>query len=146
MKRHIGAILAFVLFSLVPCFGHHLAEVVNKDNNVGEVSAAHLARILQSEVKKWPDGKDVVLVLHKSSSGEMATLERLNKMSAAQLKSFIAAHKDSILIVDSDAELLTLVQSTPGAIGLVEVRSIDDRVNVVRVDGKLPMEDGYLPH
>ena len=33
-----------------------------------------------------------------------------------------------------------------GAIGLVDVRSINDQVNVVRVDGKLPMEDGYLPH
>jgi ABC-type phosphate transport system substrate-binding protein len=146
MKRRIGATFAFILFSLVPCFAHHLAVVVNKDNNVGEVSAAHLSRIFQSEVKKWPDGKDVVLVLHKSSSGEMATLERLNKMSAAQFKSFVDAHKDSILMVNSDAELLTLIQSTPGAIGLVEVRSIDDRVNVVRVDGKLPMEDGYLPH
>jgi ABC-type phosphate transport system substrate-binding protein len=146
MKRRIGTTLAFILFSLVPCFAHHLAVVVNKDNNVGEVSAAHLARIFQAEVKTWPDGKSVVLVLHKSSTGEMATLERLNKMSVAQLKSLIAAHKDSIMMVDSDVDLLTLVESTPGAIGLVEVRSIDDRVNVVRVDGKLPMEDGYLPH
>jgi len=31
-------------------------------------------------------------------------------------------------------------------VGLVDVRSINDQVNVVRVDGKLPMEDGYLPH
>jgi ABC-type phosphate transport system substrate-binding protein len=146
MKRRIGGTLAFILFSLVPCFAHHLAVVVNKDNNVGEVSAAHLSKIFQAEVNTWPDGKDVMLVLHRSSSGEMATLERLNKMSAFQLKSFIAAHKDSIMMVDSDADLLTLVQSTPGAIGLVEVRSIDDRVNVVKVDGKLPMEDGYLPH
>jgi ABC-type phosphate transport system substrate-binding protein len=146
MKRRIGATLAFILFSLVPCFAHHLAVVVNKDNNVGEVSAAHLARIFQAEVKTWPDGKSVVLVLHKSSTGEMATLERLNKMSAVQMKSFISAHKDSIMMVDSDADVLTLVQSTPGAVGLVEVHSIDDRVNVVRVDGKLPMEDGYLPH
>jgi hypothetical protein len=28
----------------------------------------------------------------------------------------------------------------------VEVRSMNDRVNIVRVDGKMPMEDGYLPH
>jgi hypothetical protein len=67
-------------------------------------------------------------------------------MSAAQMKSLIAVHKDSIMMVDSDADLLRLVESTPGAIGLVEVRSIDDRVNVVKVDGKLPMEEGYLPH
>jgi hypothetical protein len=28
----------------------------------------------------------------------------------------------------------------------VEERSITDRVSVVKVDGKLPMESGYLPH
>jgi len=26
------------------------------------------------------------------------------------------------------------------------VRAVDGTVNVVRVDGKLPMESGYLPH
>jgi ABC-type phosphate transport system substrate-binding protein len=83
MKRRIGTTLAFILFALVPCFAHHLAVVVNKDNNVGEVSAAHLSRIFQAEVKTWPDGKSVVLVLHKSSSGEMATLERLNNVGGS---------------------------------------------------------------
>jgi hypothetical protein len=32
------------------------------------------------------------------------------------------------------------------AIGFVEERSITDRMDVVKVDGKLPMEAGYLPH
>jgi hypothetical protein len=30
--------------------------------------------------------------------------------------------------------------------GLIEVHSIDNSVNVIHVDGKLPMEFGYLPH
>jgi len=76
----------------------------------------------------------------------MATLERLNKMSAGELKSFIATHQSSITTVESDEDVLQRVESTEGAIGLVDVRSINDQVNVVRVDGKLPMEAGYLPH
>ena len=138
-------LFAFFVCS-IPCFAHHMAVVVNKDNNVGEVASAHLAKILRLEVKKWHDGKDVILVLHKNSSGEMMTLERLNKMSAGELKTFIATHQSSITTVDSDEDVLKLVESTEGAIGLVNVRSINDQVNVVRVDGKLPMEDGYLPH
>jgi hypothetical protein len=67
-------------------------------------------------------------------------------MSDAEWKALIAAHKDSIQIVDSDADVLRIVQSTPGAIGLVDVRSVDNTINVIRVDGKLPMESGYLPH
>jgi ABC-type phosphate transport system substrate-binding protein len=131
---------------LTPCFAHHMAVVVNKDNNVGNVAAVHLSRIFRSEVKKWPDGKAVVLVLHKDSPGETETLQRLIKMNGDDLKAMIAAHKDSIQIVDSDAEVLKIVQTTPGAIGFVDVRSVDNTINVVRVDGKLPMESGYLPH
>ena len=147
MKRsRVCCLFAFVMCSLLPCFAHHMAVVVNKDNNVGEVGSARLARIFRLEVKKWHDGKDVILVLHKNSSGELITLERLNKMSSNELKSFIASHQGSITTVDSDEDVLKLVEATPGAVGLVDVRSINDQVNVVRVDGKLPMEAGYLPH
>ena len=139
-------LLVFMMCSLLPCFAHHMAVVVNKDNNVGEVSSAHLAKILRLEIKKWHDDKDVILVLHRNSSGEMSTLERLNKMSSSELKAFLAAHQGLITTVDSDEDVLKVVETMPGAVGLVDVRSINDQVNVVRVDGKLPMEDGYLPH
>jgi ABC-type phosphate transport system substrate-binding protein len=144
--QRIGVLLVFLLTFLTPCFAHHMAVVVNKDNNIENVTAIHLSRIFRSEVKKWPDGKAVVLVLHKDSAGETETLERLNKMSADELKALIAAHKDSIVMADSDADVLKIVQSNPGAIGFVDVRSVDNTINVVRVDGKLPMESGYLPH
>ena len=62
------------------------------------------------------------------------------------MKSMLASEKDAIRMVGSDAELIDAVASTPGAIGFVEERSITDRVRVVKVDGKLPMESGYLPH
>ena len=143
--QRIAALFAFVLSFLTPCFAHHMAVVVNKDNKVGEVTSAHLARIFRSDVKKWPDGRGIVLVLHRDSPGETETLERLIKVSPGELKAQIAAHKD-IMMADSDAEVLKIVQSTPGAIGFVDVRSVDNTINVVRVDGKLPMESGYLPH
>jgi ABC-type phosphate transport system substrate-binding protein len=139
-------VLAFLCASLSPCFAHHMAVVVNKDNPVENVTAAHLAKILRAEIRKWPDGKNVVLVLHKDSAGETETLQRLNKMSAAEWKTILAAHKDSIMLVDTDADVLKAVQADPGAIGLVEEHSLDSSITVVKVDGKLPMESGYLPH
>jgi ABC-type phosphate transport system substrate-binding protein len=139
-------VLAFLSACLTPCFAHHTAVVVNKDNAVENVASAHLAKIVRGEIKKWPDGKNVVLVLHKDSAGETETLQRLNKMSASEWKSLLAAHRNSIMFVDTDADVLKEVQAEPGAIGFVEVHSIDNSVNVVHVDGKLPMEFGYLPH
>ena len=146
MKIRSFHLAAFVLASLTPCFAHHTAVVVNKENAVENVTSAHLAKVIRGEIKKWPNGKNIVLVLHKESSGESETLERLNKMSAAEWKGFLVAHRDSIVFVDTDADVLRTVQGEPGAIGFIEVHSVDNTVNVVHVDGKLPMEFGYLPH
>jgi len=137
---------AWVTLSMTPCFAHHIAVVVNKDNAVQNVTSAHLAKIFKGEVKKWADGRNVVLVLHNSFRDEMVTLERLTKMTEAEVKALLASHEDSIRTVGSDADVIDAVASTPGAIGFVEERSITDRVGVVRVDGKLPMESGSLPH
>jgi ABC-type phosphate transport system substrate-binding protein len=144
--RRILALCAWVSLLLTPCFAHHMAVVVNKDNSVLNVTSAHLAKILRGEVKKWPDGRNVVLVLHTSSPGEMTTLQHLSKMSEADVKALLAAHNDAIQTVASDADVIDAVASNSGAIGFVEERSITDRVGVIRVDGKLPMESGYLPH
>jgi ABC-type phosphate transport system substrate-binding protein len=138
--------LTFLCASLTPCFAHHTAVIVNKDNAVGNVTSAHLTKIIRGEVKKWSDGKNVILVLHKDSAGEREALEHLNKMSAGEWTAFVIAHKDSIMFVETDADVTKAVQAEPGAVGLIEVHSIDNSVNVIRVDGKLPMESGYLPH
>ena len=139
-------VLLLAVLSAVPCFAHHMAVVVSKQNGVASLSSTQLSKIFRAELRKWPDGKSITLVLHRASMGETTTLQHLNKMSAQQWHVWTAEHKDSVKVVDSDDEVLIYVESMPGAVGLVEVRSVNDRVNIVRVDGKLPMEDGYLPH
>jgi phosphate transport system substrate-binding protein len=147
MKRfQLFAFLLFLLSSVAPCLAHHMALVVNKNNPVESVTSAHLAKLYRGEIKKWQDGTEVVLVFHSASAGEKGTLEQLLKVSDSELQSLIVSHKNSVKIVGSDAEILKAVESTPGAIGLVDVRSIDGNVKVVKVGGKLPTEAGYLPH
>jgi len=147
MKNRAAIYLfAFLCVCLTPCFAHHTAVIVNKDNAVENLTSLHLTKLIRGEIKKWPDGKNVILVLHRDSAGEREALEHLNKMSASEWNAFVAAHKESILLVDTDADVLKAVQAEPGALGLIEVHSIDNSVNVVHVDGKLPMELGYLPH
>jgi ABC-type phosphate transport system substrate-binding protein len=123
-----------------------MAVVISKQNAATTMTSVQLSKIFQSETKKWPDGKSITLILHRDSPGEAVTLQRLNKMSSQQWHAWIAEHQNSLKIVDSDDELLTLVESIPGAVGLMDVRSVNGRVTIVRVDGKVPMEDGYLPH
>src|SRR5437899_9694386 len=91
--------VAFLFLSLTPCFAHHLAVVVDKDNSVGAVTSADLAKMLRIDTKKWPNGKDVIIVLHRDTGPEMTVLERLGKLSNKDVKALIAAHKDSIILV-----------------------------------------------
>jgi ABC-type phosphate transport system substrate-binding protein len=147
MKRSSAiSVLLFTVLAFIPCYAHHMAVVVAKDNTVETVTSANLARMFKAETRRWPDGKSVVLVLHRDSLTQMETLEHLNKMSESDLKAFLTSHKDLVLFVDTDVDLLKMVATVPGAIGLVDVRSINDKIKVLKVDGKLPLEDGYLPH
>jgi hypothetical protein len=59
-----------------------------------------------------------------------------------------AANKARVtfLVVSSDDEALRILQSNKSAIGLVNVYSINSNVGVLKIDGKLPLEPGYILH
>ncbi len=135
----------FVVSCLAPCYAHHMAVVVNVENPAQDISAADLAKIFKAQTARWPDGRSVVLVL-QGTSGETVTLQRLNKMTAAQWRAFIEQHKESIVTANSDAAVLKQIESNKGAIGLVEFHSITSKIKVLKVGGQLPLEEGYLPH
>lgn len=145
IARYILVILS-LLASGVPCLAHHMAVIVSKDNPETNLSSAQIRKIFRFETKKWPDERDIVLVIHRSSSGESATLEHLNRMSPEQWEEWNQQHQGQLKIVNSDRDVLNVVGDTPGAVGLVDVRSVNDKVKVLHVDGKLPHEEGYLPH
>jgi hypothetical protein len=127
------------------CAARQLAVIVDKTNNVGSMTASDLAKVFKCDKVKWPDGKTVVLVLRDPSAPEMRTaIEKLYRMTPEELKALLAAHHQTVLIVNSEEELLKSVESIPGAVGLVDVYSINSRVNVLKVDGKLPLEQGYF--
>jgi hypothetical protein len=122
-----------------------LAVIVDKTNNTGSVSAADLAKVFKFDNHKWPDGRPVILVLRDPSTPEMQTaIQKLYHMQPDEFKALLAAHQSGVIMVRSEEELLKSVESIPGAVGLVDVYSINGRVNVLKVDGKLPLEQGYF--
>jgi len=67
------------------------------------------------------------------------------------LKAFVAAANEgrstpAFVIADSDDVVLKMVASTAGAVGICDVYTINSSVNVLKVDGKMPLEPGYLLH
>jgi ABC-type phosphate transport system substrate-binding protein len=144
-KRRLFPILLAAVLICSAAQATQLAVVVDKANATASLSSADLAKILKLTNPKWPDGKPVVLVLRGVPGPEMQlALQKLSNMSGDQVKDLLASHKSSILVVNSEQDVLKSVSTIPGAIGLVDVYSLTSGVNVLKVDGKLPLEPGYL--
>ena len=130
-----------------------IALVSNKSNAVGALTVTDLVRLCKAQTSHWPNGKPVTFVMRSPSAPEMKLiLEKIYGMSENELNSLIVtsnrgrpAHP-AILVATSDDELLNKVASTPGAIGVVDVYSINSSVAIVKIGGKLPLEPGYLLH
>ena len=151
--RKIASIFLSVVFSAALAAARDLALVANKTNAVSAVSQPDLVKLSRAQTTHWPDGKPVTLVMRAPSSPEMKVfLEKVYGMNESDVSELIATanhgrvNHPAIVVAKSDDELVNRVASIPGAIGVVDVYSINSSVVVVKVAGKLPLEPGYLLH
>jgi ABC-type phosphate transport system substrate-binding protein len=121
------------------------AIVADKANATSNLTATELVKIFNAHSHSWPDGKTVKIVMRDPSSADMQlVLRKLLNMTPEQAHAFVVAHHDVIMIADSDDAVLRFVSTSPGAIGVVDLYSLTQDVNVVKIDGKLPVEQGYF--
>ncbi len=145
-KRRVFMALAICLLCWKPAYAHHLAVVAQPANHAQSVTTPELRRIIKAEVRKWPTGENVVFVFNRNSPISLQIVARLCNLSQPEAVKFFNDHKQAVILLESDAEVLNFVSGTPGAVGLVDVHSITNQVNVLKVDGRLPLEKGYLPN
>ncbi|HXT24215.1 MAG TPA: hypothetical protein VN749_05230 [Candidatus Eisenbacteria bacterium] len=141
----LGALAVFSA-SAVPAV-KNMAVVTSANSKLADVPLSELVKMCKGTTKAWPDGKNFVLVLKNPDAPEMhGVLAKLFGGGAVEAKLAIAklneAHQ-TVKIVDSDEDLLRVVDSMPGAIGIVDVYAINSSVKVLRIDGKLPFDMGY---
>jgi hypothetical protein len=144
-------VLAFVCF--VACgeiaAAHDVALVTSKNSCVKGAGAADLARRIKT-THKCPDGHDLTMVLISPFSLETRiAAAKLLSLTAEEFKKLIdEENKERVIfvVVSSDDEVLKAVQGNSSAIGLVNVYSINSNVDVLKIDGKLPLEFGYALH
>lgn len=133
--------------ALTPSLVHarQLALVADNANSTVNVASSELVRIFNAHTRSWPDGRPITIVLRDPSSADMQlVLRKLFNMTPEQARVFIQAHKDAIVVADSDDAVIHFVSSTRGAVGVVDLYSLTKDVNVMKIDGKLPVEQGYL--
>ncbi|HKF23723.1 MAG TPA: hypothetical protein VKE93_19260 [Candidatus Angelobacter sp.] len=147
MRRLLLYSISMALLMPSLCLARDVAVITDKTNPVSSISNKDLVKLLRTDTSKWPDGKKVIVFLSDLSSPDsQLLLEKTYGMTPGAMKAFADGQKGVIVILNSDEEVVKAVAGQPGAIGVVNVYSINSAVKVVKVDGKLPLEQGYLLH
>jgi hypothetical protein len=125
----------------------NMAVVISAGSKLSDVPLADLVKLCKGTQKSWADGKNFLLVVKNPEAPEMHVVaQKLFVDAGGDIKAAIAKMNESrvtIKIAGSDEELLRIVEATPGAVGIIDVYSINSSVKVLRVDGKLPFDAGY---
>jgi ABC-type phosphate transport system substrate-binding protein len=127
-----------------------LAIVVNKSNPLNEVSLADLRRIYRGQRLRWSNGRRVTLVMRDPGTPERGALLHLlygvdeEEYRRVFLQAiFTGEAGDAPKMLASPTGVLRFVFNVPGAIGYVRASEADSSVKVLRVDGRLPGDQGY---
>ncbi len=151
MKKYIILMLLSIFFAGArPGYGGEIAIIVNKANAIEDVSFRELDMILKMEKKFWKDGSQIYLVMQEFRSPEKEViLKTVYKMDDQELKKFWLAkiYQGAIpsfpKIIASNQSVKAFVQQVPNAVGYIDAAYADGSVKVLKVDGKLPGENGY---
>lgn len=151
--RQTLSLCLFLAASVSLAAARDLALVSNKANSVSAITLPDLVKVSKGQTNHWPDGKSITLIMRSPSTPEMKLfLEKVYEVPESQVKEIITSANHgrmghpAVMIADSDEDLVNKVASIPGAIGVVDVYSINSSVTVVKLAGKLPLESGYLLH
>jgi ABC-type phosphate transport system substrate-binding protein len=153
MRRVLIFIFIILVAPLSPGIGYpgEIAVIVNKDNSTDAVSFRDLSKIFRQEKQYWEDGKRIYLILQEAGSPEKEiVLQRLYKMKGEELKQFwlIKMFRGEITsfpkTFSSNEAVKRFVSEVPNAIGFIDASSADETVKVLRLDGKLPRDAGYV--
>ena len=126
----------------------NMAVIAAAGSKLQDVPLTELAKLCKGSQKTWPDGRNFTLIMKDPESPDMRiVVQKLFGVTPAELKTALAKLNESrqmLKIVANDQDLLRAVEAIPGAVGVVDVYAINSSVKVLRVDGKLPFDLGYV--
>lgn len=127
-----------------------IAIVVHKDAPVENVSLQELRNIFLANQQFWNDRTRIILLVRAPESDERdLILNKIYQMDEDQFraywiaKMFRAEVPRGPKIVFSTDMAVDLVVAIPGSISFIRASGVIDGVKLLRVDGKLPSEEGY---
>lgn len=127
-----------------------IAIVVHKATEASDVSMNELRNIFLANQQFWSDRSRIILLVRAPQSDERDyVLNTIYQMDESQYRQYwIAKMFRSEVprgpkIVFSTDMTLDLVVAIPGSISFMRADQVSGDVKILRVDGKLPSDEGY---
>jgi len=127
-----------------------IAIVVHPDVVDHGITFTQLRNIFLGEQQFWSNRKKITLLVRAPVSVERdIVLKRIYEMTESQFRRYWIAKifrsevTSGPKIVYSSDMAKELVKVLPGAITFMPASAVDDATRMLRIDGKLPGEDGY---
>lgn len=151
----LALLIASAGFVSLPALGQGsmdqpVAIVVHPETAITDLTLDELREIFLAEQLYWPDKSRIVLLVRAPAAYERTfVLDRIYRMSEADFrgywikKMFRAEIPSGPRVVFSNNMAIGLVTAIPGSIAFMLASDVTPDVKVVRIDGKLPSEEGY---
>jgi len=130
--------------------GAGIAVIVNTDNPVDQLSLADLQRIVLGERRNWSARIPLVLMMRNEGSRERTLLlQKACHMTDVEYhqywtgKIFRGEVTSEPVSLPSMGTALNFVSSIKGGISFVDAGSVRPGIKVVRIEGRLPGDQGY---
>jgi len=145
-----GALCTLRLGAASPGF----AVIVHRSNPTTNLSVSDVRSLFDGTTPHWPDHSKVVLAERDGTGAATVFLtQRLLKLSLVDYKrnlanlEFQGAEPVIVRVLNSDQIACKFVFNVPAAVGLIDAASLAypecAHVRVVKVEGRLPGQEGY---
>ncbi len=130
--------------------GGDIAVVVNPATPVDELTMADVRRVFLGERQYWKSDLPVILLVRAPVARERdVVLKTIYQMTESQFKQYWVAkifRSEAVSapkIVYSSDMTNQLVSVIPGSIAFMEARAVAPGLKIIKVDGRMPGEQGY---
>jgi hypothetical protein len=150
----IAALMAAGIFDYAAEPVRSFAAIAHQSNPTHDLRFRDLLALFQGTSRQWPDNRGVVLVERDTGSSPFRYLiEHLLNTTPSEYKrslqniEYRGEAPVSIKILNSDVAACQYVFNVPSALAIIETESLTSpacaAIMVLRIDGKLPGEEGY---
>ena len=130
-----------------------VAVVVHPDVPVDNLTVNELRRVMLGDREFWPAGVRITLLIRAPVAYERdVVLKDLCRMTEAQFrqhwigKVFRADTALAPKLVYSNEMAVDMVNRLPGAIAFIDASLVPKGLKVVKIEGRVPGEKGYVLH